>query len=382
MRSVFDAAVAWRGQGLRVALATMVSVQGSSSRRPGSCMAVCENGAIAGSVSAGCIEGAVVRAAQEVLAGGCARLVTFGGSEADDAWDVDLPCGGSAEILLEIANDDMLSLQTDVWLCGDPVVRVVRLGACGTDVPANLHFCLFVENGPERGRAVGGLDRAVAVRALARFDHAAHVSGTCEEAGTVVFEGERYFVQRTVPAPRLVCVGATHIAQVLTELAAAMGYRVAVVDPRATFATPERFPRAERVMADWPQRAFPQLALGADTAVCALSHDEKIDGAALDGALRSAAFYIGCLGRPSTQRDRRDALLELGWTDADLERVHGPIGIWTGGRRPEDIALSALGQIAAARNRTIERLGAASDRRLSQMDEAYVEAYDKREVRA
>lgn len=375
-------------------------------------MAVAADGSIEGSVSAGCIDGAAAFAAQEVLADGRPRLLAFGSADDDGeggvAWDVDLPCGGAAEILVEKVDDAALELCRRACAQGRPVVRVAELVAVGAAapedgvLPAPVSSLTFAEGedpavrealvpqvafggaggfgAPDAPGApdAGALDPRVARRALARFDHAAHTRADVDAAGTVELDGARLFVQRAVPAPRLVLVGATHIAQALCDLAATMGWRVTVVDPRAAFAAPARFPRAERVVADWPQRALPGLDLSGDCAVCALSHDEKIDVPALDVALGSDAFYIGCLGRPSTQLERRRALLDLGRTDGDLARVHGPIGVWTGGCRPEDIALSAMAQMAAVRNGTVGRLGAASDRRLAQMDEDYVRAYDAR----
>jgi xanthine dehydrogenase accessory factor len=150
-------------------------------------------------------------------------------------------------------------------------------------------------------------------------------------------------------AIRLVCVGGVHIASELVKLAKNLGYWTVVVDPRSVFPTPERFPQADQLIDRWPQEAFGSLAIDANTAICALSHDPKIDVPALELALRSDAFYIGSLGRSTTQAKRYQDLRTRGLEHEAIDRIHGPIGLDLGGRAPEEIALSIMAQITAAR---------------------------------
>ena len=273
----------WYRKGRRFVLATVVRAPEGSVRGPGALMAVNERGDIAGSVSGGCVEGAVVQAAFEVIDSGIAQTVSFGAealaadSEAIEAepfeagpesFDVDLPCAGSIEVLVRPLDDEVLAL----------------------------------------------------------------MKGARDEG-----------------APRVVCVGAVHIAASLIRLAREAGFRTVVVDPRRAFISSERFDIADERVCDWPQRALPALGLTSNDAVCALSHDGKIDVPAIAEALKAGAGYIGCLGHAETLADRRKALLELGVEESALNRVFGPIGVFIGGREPEEIALSALAQIQAVR---------------------------------
>jgi xanthine dehydrogenase accessory factor len=148
---------------------------------------------------------------------------------------------------------------------------------------------------------------------------------------------------------RLVCVGAVHIASELIKLASALGYWTVVIDPRRPFIAPERFPEADELICAWPQEALGNVTLDANTAFCALTHDTKIDTPALRGALTSDAFYIGALGRPTTQAKRAQSLIDEGVDPASLKRICGPIGLGLGGKAPEEVALSIMAQITAAR---------------------------------
>lgn len=156
------------------------------------------------------------------------------------------------------------------------------------------------------------------------------------------------FFDAQAPRPRLVAVGAGHVTIPLVAMAAAAGYETVVVDPRRAFAAAERFPHADRLLAEWPDKALPAVGLHRATAVAALSHDLKIDVPALRLALKSPAGYIGALGSRKTQAKRAAALREEGFTDADLARIHNPIGLPLGGRRPEEIAVAILAEIVAA----------------------------------
>ena len=162
-------------------------------------------------------------------------------------------------------------------------------------------------------------------------------------------DGCHWFYHRVLPKPKLICIGGVHIAVHLTKMAKELGYQTIVIDPRGAFASEERLPYVDVIRKEWPQKAFATLAIDEMTAVCALSHDPKFDVPALATALKSPAFYIGCLGRVTTQWDRCQQLMEEGITEEELTRIHGPIGLNLGGREPVEVALSILSEITMVR---------------------------------
>jgi xanthine dehydrogenase accessory factor len=172
---------------------------------------------------------------------------------------------------------------------------------------------------------------------------------------TVEFGGQRIFLNVYVPPPRLIIVGAVHIAQSLAPIASMMDFDVTVVDPRRAFATDSRFPGV-KVMQEWADEAFEKMGLDASTAVVTLTHDPKLDDPALEAALRSDVFYIGALGSKRTHAKRKERLAEAGITDEQFARIHGPVGLNIGARSPAEIAVSILGQIVETRARKLEAL--------------------------
>lgn len=293
MREPFESMDHWLRKGRRFAFAELVATGEGGPRDPGACMAVSERGDIAGSVSGGCVEGAVVAAALEVIETGEAVELAFGAAEAG-VHTSEAARSRAAEPAFAPAAPAL------------PVLDYGEISTCAARF--RVRVLPFGEE----------------VRARMR-----------EARGEV--------------RPRLVCVGAVHIAASLVRLAREVGYETVVVDPRAAFTGADRFAEADEVLTAWPQDALPALGLGSRDAVCALSHDEKIDVPALACALESDAFYLGCLGHAETLADRRTALLARGCAPASLARIYGPIGVWIGGREPEEIALSALAQIQAVR---------------------------------
>jgi xanthine dehydrogenase accessory factor len=332
MRDVLADIERWRAEGRRVALATVVETWGSAPRTVGGKMAVSDDRRIAGSVSGGCVEGAVVEAAGEVLASGKSRLLKFGVAD-ETAWTVGLACGGAIEVFVE-------PLANELYAAARDALRRER--------PVAIAFLL---SGSELGRRgvvagdappAGNLDAAalsVAREALdaGRPRRVAHGDG-------------ELFVDVVLPSPRLVVVGGVHIAVALVRLARELGFRTIVVDPRAAFASPERFPHADEISTLWPDEALRRLEPNEGTAVAVLTHDPKLDDLALAAALSSRAFYVGALGSTRTQEKRRARLAAAGVSEADLARLHAPIGLDLGGRDPGEIALSVMAQIVAARN--------------------------------
>jgi xanthine dehydrogenase accessory factor len=172
---------------------------------------------------------------------------------------------------------------------------------------------------------------------------------------TIELGGQRIFLNVYVPPPRLIIVGAVHIAQSLAPIASMMDFDVTVVDPRRSFATDSRFPGV-KVMQEWADEAFEKMGLDASTAVVTLTHDPKLDDPALEAALRSDVFYVGALGSKRTHAKRKERLAEAGITDEQFARIHGPVGLNIGARSPAEIAVSILGQIVETRARKLEAL--------------------------
>jgi xanthine dehydrogenase accessory factor len=309
----------------RVALATVVDVKRSAPRPPGAKMAISDRGDVSGAVSGGCVEGAVVEAAREVLAGAPPRLVRYGIAD-EEAWDVGLPCGG------EIA----------VWIQADPHLGFAELaradgrGALVTDLGSGERRLLTADGAP------GDLEPEVAA--------AAEELMWAERSGLRTIGERELFIDVTHPAPRLLAVGAVDFARQLCAVARATGWRPYVIDPRGFFATATRFPDAEEVIAEWPQAGFARLGIDRATAIAVLTHDPKLDDAALVAALRSDAGYIGAMGSRRAQAARRDRLLALGVAEEELERIAAPIGLDLGALTAEETALSIMAEIVAVRH--------------------------------
>jgi xanthine dehydrogenase accessory factor len=338
MRDVIDAIDAWRAAGDDVALATVVETWGSAPRGVGAKMAVSASGKIAGSVSGGCVEGAVVEAAREVLASRKPRLLHFGVSDAD-AWSVGLSCGGRIEVFVAPLASAVYEPLREALAAERPVAAATVVGGPGLLLGRSL---LVDAGGARSGSLEDALDADAATAAREALASA---------RSRRVSLGEVQLLVEAFPGPpTLVMVGGVHIAVGLAALAKTMGYRTVVVDPRKTFGSPERFPHVDRLLNDWPDEALRQLGLDAASAVAVLTHDPKLDDPALRLALASPAFYVGALGSRATQERRRKRLLEAGLAEERLDRLHAPIGLDLGGRSPEEIALAVMAQVVAARN--------------------------------
>jgi xanthine dehydrogenase accessory factor len=338
---VLRRAVAWRAEGLPVAVATVVRTWGSSPRPAGSKLAVNGRGEFVGSVSGGCIEGAVVHEARAVMGGAGPKSLAFGVRD-EDAWGVGLACGGRVQVYVEAVDDGALGRLLGARAAGRAAALVTWLGSGERAVhdPDGPPESTVPTGGAPRRRIGGAVAEAVG-RALAS-DECAVVGGEAD-GGEVLVE--------PFNAPlRLVVVGAVHVAQPLAKMAAEAGFGVIVVDPRKAFATEARFPGVALVRA-WPAEALASLALDRRTAVVTLTHDPKLDDPALEAALRSPAFYVGCLGSQKTHRARLERLGGRGFDGAALARLCGPVGLRIGAKTPAEIAVSVLAQ-------AIERLRA------------------------
>jgi len=305
-----EIALQWHRAGKGAALATVVETWGSAPRRVGSQLAVSGEGEIQGSVSGGCVEGAVVMEAIEALEDGQHRLLKFGVSDGD-AFAVGLACGGKIRVLVEPVGDalpvDLLEQLVAARAARQPVAVVADLVDGDRWLTHNGHA--------ERFR----MDR----------------SGF-EEDG-------RFFVSVHNPPLRMIVVGAVHIAQALVPMARLAGYDPVLIDPRDSFGSEARFP-GERILNDWPDDAVQELGLDSRTALVLLSHDPKIDDPAIEQALAADVFYIGALGSKRTHAGRVKRLQDKGFTEAQIARIHGPVGLDIGAASPAEIAVAIIAE--------------------------------------
>ena len=334
MRDVVTPLDGWAAAGRRSATATVVAVKRSAPRPPGAKMAVADDGTVQGMVSGGCVEGAVVIAAEEVLEGGAPRLLHFGIAD-EEAWEVGLPCGGEIGVWVDRVEGAAMARFAEL-------ARTGGRGALTTRLDDGRKLLTELDGTRTGTLGTPELDGAAAA--------AADELMWAEKSAQRDVDGVPLFVDATAPPPRLLIVGAVDLAAALCRLARVMGWEPSVTDPRGRFATAERFPEAEHVIAAWPQKAFAQLGpIDRGTAIAILTHDPKIDDAALEIALRSDAGYVGAMGSRRMQADRRARLLALGLTEAELGRMAAPIGLDLGALTVEETALSVLAEIVALR---------------------------------
>lgn len=288
-------------------------------------MAVREDGAFVGSVSGGCIEGAVIGEAQASLQDGKPRNLKFGVTN-EEAWAVGLACGGTIEVnVTPVTKAAERTTVTALNKARDENLAVVL----ATELQSGRMSLIYPD--------AGGSDAlADAAKKAARHD----------ESVTVEADGTSWFLTVFNPPLDLAIIGAVHIAQPLARMAALSAYAVRIIDPRTAFATEERFPGVQ-LSHQWPDEALAAKPLTARSAIVALTHDPKLDDPALIAALRSPAFYIGALGSKQTHARRLERLKEQGFSDADLARIHGPIGLKIGARSPAEIAVSVLAEMTA-----------------------------------
>ena len=338
MKDVMEVVGDWVGAGDPVALATVVDTKKSAPQPPGTKMAINEAGRMAGAVSGGCVEGQVVQVAEGILRGDAPQLLEYGIAD-EDAWNVGLPCGGEISIWVE-AYDDR-GLQGRFRELG---LRAGR-GALTTVVEGeNVGAKLLVAEDGRREGSLGDdeLDESAASRAA---------SAMWSERSELYEHGDcTLFVDVVAPPPRLIIFGAVDFAAQLAAAAKLVGWRAFVVDPRKRFATADRFPEAERVIAAWPDKALEELG-GIDraTSIAVLTHDPKLDDAVLRIALRSDAQYVGAMGSRRAQEKRRDRLVAEGLTDEELARLAAPIGLDIGALTAAETAISIMGEITAMR---------------------------------
>jgi xanthine dehydrogenase accessory factor len=343
MRDIAEGLRAWRADGIAFAVATVVRTWHSAPRRPGAAMAVSAHGEVLGSVSGGCVEGAVYEAATETIKTGKAQTRAYGVSD-DDAFEVGLTCGGTIEVLVQ---PDTAMTELDAILeaivTGRPVATASLPDAQLTVWPDRTAGTL---DDPE-------LDRGAVHQAAGML--AAGTTGTVEVCGRPVF------VQSYAVPPRMIVFGAIDFAAAVARIGHFLGYHVTVCDARPIFATPERFPEADDLVVQWPHKYLESTRVDERTVLCVLTHDPKFDIPLLEVALRTPARYVGAMGSRRTHQDRVARLREAGVSEAELARLSSPIGLDLGATTPEETAVAIAAEI-------ISQAWGGSGRRLTDLE--------------
>jgi xanthine dehydrogenase accessory factor len=323
---ILELAIEWADRGRKAAIATVVSTWGSASRQTGSQLVVDSDGNFEGSVSGGCVEPAVITEALDVIRSGRPKMVSFGVSN-EQAWVVGLICGGRIDIYIQSLDILRGMLERVIEL------KKALIPACIiTDLVTGEAFCLDLGD-PEWKKKVSPELKGIVFETIKRGACAAYDIGD-----------NRYYIHGIYPSTRLIIIGAVDIARVLAQMAILSNYSVVIIDPRGAFATKERFPDME-LMVEWPDEVLAGMNMHWRTAIVALTHDPKIDDAALKEALRSGVFYIGALGSKKTHADRLDRLRKEGFSEENLARIHGPVGLDIGAKTHAEIAIAILADI-------------------------------------
>lgn len=341
MRDVLAELERWQAEGEVIAVATLVSAWGSAPRLPGARFAMTRSGRVVGSISGGCVEGDVFARAMEALDSGRPRLLEYGISD-EMAFGVGLSCGGRIEAFVEPFRADA------AWVAARDALAARRACAYATALSpheiSGRHMTLLAD-----GSTVGEIDAEIRPLLAPERVDVKGKTGIDVIGGRVRGADAKVMVERFLPPPHLFIVGATHVAAALAREAKVLGFAVTVVDARRIFATPERFPDVDELVVGWPDEGLGADALDAEAYVVVVTHDVKFDVPALDAALRSDARYIGLLGSEETIAGRTAQLREMGFGDADIARIHAPIGLDLGGRSPEEIALAIAAEMTMAR---------------------------------
>ncbi|WAP58920.1 XdhC family protein [Streptomyces luomodiensis] len=343
----------WCEEGRDVAVATVVSVGGSAPRQPGAALAVDAEGTAIGSVSGGCVEGAVYELCQEALRTGETVRETFGYSD-EDAFAVGLTCGGVIDVLISPAPAADRRLRPVLAAAASAAAdgRTTALARIVDGPPELLGRALLVRPDGDWDGTLGGhpeLDRTAAAEARALLDAGRTATVVIGAEGSRCGRPVTLLVESSVPPPRMIVFGAVDFASALVRIGKFLNYHVTVCDARPVFATAHRFPDADEVVVDWPHRYLEQTEVDARTVLCVLTHDAKFDVPLLERALRLPVAYVGAMGSARTHRDRLRRLREAGVGEPELARLRSPIGLDLGARTPEETALSIASEIVANR---------------------------------
>ena len=326
----------WVQSNKKFALATVIHTWGSSPRPIGSAMAISEDLEMIGSVSGGCVEGAVVKKAKEVLESGQPQHLSFGVAD-EDAWAVGLSCGGKMQVLLE---PFIAYTQNEVWqalhTALDNNQGCVLISKINNE--SHEHLLVFPD-----GKTIGNAPVALAEAGLKAYKERNHQIAE--------HDGAAYFVQVFPRKSQMIIIGAAHITVDLVNFANQFGFETVVIDPRGIFANKTQFSSPpEQLIADWPAEVMGQFTFDPYTYAVILSHDPKIDDQALHHLLRSEVAYIGALGSKRTHAKRIARLEKAGYTPEEIDRIHGPIGVNINAKTPKEIALSIIAEIIQVKN--------------------------------
>lgn len=349
MRDILADLESWWSAGETVGLATVVGTWKSAPRQAGAVMMVGPDGSVVGSVSGGCVEGAVYDLATAARDGGDTLVQRFGVSD-DDAFALGLTCGGVIEVLVEQVDRTTfpeLGYVADCVRNGVPVAVATVIG--GDEARFGRRLIVSDEGVVYGSLGSKRLDDAIRDDASGMLAHG--------RTGVVHYglNGERHsddlpiFVTSYAPRPRMIVFGAIDFAAAVARIGSFLGYRVTVCDARETFATKKRFPDADEVIVAWPHLYLADTQTDERTAICVLTHDPKFDVPLLKLALRMPLAYVGAMGSRRTNGDREQRLRELGLTDEELARLHAPIGLDIGARTPEETAVSVAAELIALR---------------------------------
>ncbi|MFF7408660.1 XdhC family protein [Streptomyces lydicus] len=357
----------WVEQGREFAVATVVATNGSAPRQPGAALAVDSDGTAVGSVSGGCVEGAVYELCQEALQTGRPVLESFGYSD-EDAFAVGLTCGGIIDILVHPvrtsvprpANDgggagELVDSTADTLAAGLAAAATGEAAAVARIVqgPAELlgRALLVRPDGSHTGTLGGhpALDRTAIEETRALLDAGRTATVEIGVDGARCGQPVVLLVESSVPPPRMIVFGAIDFASALVRVGKFLNYHVTVCDARPVFATRTRFPDADEIVVEWPHRYLDSQDLDARAVLCVLTHDAKFDVPLLERALKLPVAYVGAMGSRRTHLDRQQRLRDVGLTELELNRLRSPIGLDLGARTPEETALSIAAEIVANR---------------------------------
>ncbi|MEW2631357.1 XdhC/CoxI family protein [Streptomyces sp. NPDC048389] len=342
----------WVEQGRSFAVATVVAVGGSAPRLPGAALAVDSDGAAIGSVSGGCVEGAVYELCRQALEDRTSVLESFGYSD-EDAFAVGLTCGGVIDILVTPVHADGPAREVFAAALAAASRGEAAAVARITEGPAELAGrALLVRPGGTYEGGLGGpreLDRTAASEAAAMLDAGRTGTVVIGEDGSRCGRPLTLLVESSVPAPRMIVFGAVDFAAALVRVGKFLGHHVTVCDARPVFATASRFPDADEVVVEWPHRYLESTEVDGRTVLCVLTHDAKFDVPLLELALKLPVAYVGAMGSRRTHEDRNRRLRDAGVTELELARLRSPIGLDLGARTPEETALSIGAEIVAHR---------------------------------
>lgn len=345
MREILQPMRSWFDDGKEVALATVVEIYGSAPRGLGAKMAINQNSMMTGSVSGGCIEGAVVAEAMKVIRNGEGKFLHYGVTQ-DQAISVGLACGGTIEVWVEKLDvEDFNRLESDLNNDRLAVRALVLTGKLKGE-----HLYAYPD-----GKVIENLSDDALYKAIEEFlpEIFAHQQCT-RKSFEIDSEPIEVFFDVLAPSPKLLVVGAVHIAIPLVEYAKILGFHTTVIDPRSAFSNVERFPHVDQLVKEWPQDYLERYPWDEGTYLVVVSHDDKLDEPALEIGCRNTARYIGALGSKKTFSNHVRDLKEAGISDEQIARIHSPIGLDLAARGPEEIALAIIGEMVAVRNGKIK----------------------------